>query len=71
MPRCHRVLLAEKKILQNFLVRHRANYRKLYALAAGAAGVQLLALAPPAEAEIVYTGAHQAIGRNQTLFASM
>lgn len=29
-----------------------------YALAAGAAGVGLLALAPPAEAEIIYTSAH-------------
>jgi hypothetical protein len=38
----------------------------LYALAAGAAGVQLLALAQPSEAEVVYTSAHQAIGRNQT-----
>jgi len=30
----------------------------LYALAAGAAGVSLLALAPPAAAEVVYTPAH-------------
>jgi hypothetical protein len=37
----------------------------LYALAAGAAGVQLLALAQPSEAEVVYTSAHVVIGRNQ------
>jgi hypothetical protein len=37
----------------------------LYALAAGAAGVEWLALANPAEAEVVYTPAHQVIGRNQ------
>jgi hypothetical protein len=38
----------------------------LYALAASAAGVQFLALTPTAGAEIIYTSAHQAIGRNQT-----
>jgi hypothetical protein len=32
-----------------------------YALAAGAAGVGLLALAPPAEAKIIYTPAHRVI----------
>jgi hypothetical protein len=37
----------------------------LYALAAGAAGVPLLALAQPSEAEVVYTSAHKVIGRNQ------
>jgi hypothetical protein len=37
----------------------------LYAIAAGAAGVQLLALAQPSEAEVVYTGAHVVLGRNQ------
>ena len=37
----------------------------LYAMAAGAAGVQILALTPPSEAEIVYTAAHVVIGRNQ------
>jgi hypothetical protein len=36
-----------------------------YALAAGAFGVSVLALAPPADAEIVYTQIHQAIGRSQ------
>ena len=35
-----------------------------YALAAGAAGVGVLALAQPAEAKIVYTAAHHVIGRN-------
>jgi hypothetical protein len=33
-----------------------------YALAAGAAGVSLLALAPPAEAKVVFTPAHVVIG---------
>lgn len=36
----------------------------LYALAASAAGVGLLALAPPCEARIIYTKAHQVIGTN-------
>lgn len=35
-----------------------------YVLAAGVAGVTMLALAPPAEAEIVYTPANVIIGRN-------
>src|SRR5271167_317755 len=35
----------------------------MYALAAGAAGVSVLALARPAEAKIVYTPAHIGIGR--------
>jgi hypothetical protein len=38
-----------------------------YALAAGAAGVSLLALAQPSEAEIVYTPANQTIGHNGSL----
>jgi hypothetical protein len=38
----------------------------IYALAAGAAGVGLVALSQPAEAKVVYTGAHQLIGRNQS-----
>jgi hypothetical protein len=38
----------------------------LYTIAAGAAGVSLLALAPPAEAEIVYTKANQQVGANGT-----
>lgn len=36
----------------------------MYALAASAAGVSLLALAQPAEAKIVYTKTHKAIGSN-------
>jgi len=36
----------------------------LYALAATAAGVSLLALAEPSEAKIIYTKAHQVIGTN-------
>jgi hypothetical protein len=34
----------------------------MYALAASAAGVSLLALTPPAEAKIIYTPAHRVIG---------
>jgi hypothetical protein len=37
----------------------------LYALTAGAAGVQLLALAPASEAEIVYTPVNVMLARNQ------
>jgi hypothetical protein len=37
----------------------------LYALAAAAAGVSALALPTPAEAEVVYTPAHQVVGRGQ------
>ena len=36
-----------------------------YALAASAAGVGTLALAPPAEAKIIYTPTHVVIGRNR------
>lgn len=36
----------------------------MYALAAGAAGVGILALAQPAQAKVVYTPAHQVIGAN-------
>jgi hypothetical protein len=42
-------------------VHHQLN---MYALAASAAGVGMLALAPPADAKIVYTKAHQVIGFN-------
>jgi len=42
-------------------LRHNLN---MYALAASAAGVGLLALAQPSEAKIVYTKAHQVIGSN-------
>jgi hypothetical protein len=38
-----------------------------YALAASATGVTLLALAPPSDAEVVYTPADQTIGRNSSL----
>ncbi len=38
-----------------------------YALAASAAGVSLLALAQPSEAEIVYTPAHKSITPNHTI----
>ena len=40
-------------------VHHRLN---MYSLAASAAGVSLLALAPPSEAEIIYTKAHVVLG---------
>jgi hypothetical protein len=40
----------------------------MYALAAGAAGVGLLTLTPPAEAKIVYTPAHQKLPINQDFF---
>lgn len=36
----------------------------MYSLAASAAGVSLLALAPPSQAKIVYTKTHQVIGSN-------
>jgi hypothetical protein len=36
----------------------------MYALAASAAGVGLLALSPPSEAKIIYTKTHQVIGAN-------
>src|ERR1039458_9779518 len=42
------------------------NSLALYALAAGATGVGVLALAQPAEGEVVYTPAHEVIGRNQS-----
>jgi hypothetical protein len=39
----------------------------MYALAASAAGVSVLALAPPAEGKIIYTKANKHIGVNQTV----
>ncbi len=39
----------------------------MYALAASAAGVGILAVSPPAEAKIVYTPAHRVIGVGQTI----
>ena len=38
----------------------------MYALAAGAAGVGVLALTPPSEAKVIYTPAHIVIGAGQT-----
>lgn len=40
------------------------NRLNAYAIAAGAAGVSLLALAPAADAEIIYTPAHAIVSRN-------
>jgi hypothetical protein len=48
-------------ILSNTLQRNLS----LYAFAAGAAGVQLLALAPAADAEVVYTPANITLGRHK------
>ncbi len=45
-------------------IRHQVN---LYALAASAAGVGILALAEPAEAEVVYTPSHVPIAPNRTV----
>jgi hypothetical protein len=39
----------------------------LYSIAASAAGVSLIALAPPAEGEVVFTSTHQIIDRRQDL----
>lgn len=44
------------------------DYRlSMYAMAASAAGVGMLALAPPVEGKIIYTKANKSIGSNQTL----
>jgi hypothetical protein len=43
----------------------------MYALAAGAAGVSLLALSQPADAKIVYTATHKNIGANQKLLIDL
>jgi hypothetical protein len=43
-------------------VRHQLN---MYALAATAAGVSMLALTPPSEAKVVYTKAHIVLHRRQ------
>jgi hypothetical protein len=43
----------------------------MYALAAGAAGVGLLALAQPAQTEIVYTPAHKKLHLNQDFFLDL
>jgi len=42
-----------------------------YALAAGAAGVAMLALAPPSEAKIVYTPAHQKLPLGKDFFLDL
>lgn len=42
-----------------------------YALAAGAAGVSVLALAPPSAGQIVYTPAHEILERNGTLLIDL
>jgi hypothetical protein len=42
-----------------------------YALAAGAAGVSMLALAEPTEAQIVYTPAHEMIGKNEKMLIDL
>jgi hypothetical protein len=43
----------------------------MYAIAAGAAGVGVLALAQPSEAEVVYTPAHAALARHGHLFLDL
>jgi nicotinic acid phosphoribosyltransferase len=45
--------------ISNHQLQHRLN---LYALAAGAAGVSMIALATPSEAEVIYTPAHATLG---------
>jgi hypothetical protein len=45
--------------ISNHQLQHRLN---LYALAAGAAGVSMIALATPSEAEVIYTPAHASLG---------
>jgi hypothetical protein len=43
----------------------------LYALAAGAAGVSVLALSQPTDAQIVYTPANERIGRNEQILIDL
>jgi hypothetical protein len=43
----------------------------MYALSATAAGVGALALAPPAEAKVIYTPVHHVIGRNERYKVSL
>jgi hypothetical protein len=43
------------------------HHLNMYALAAGAAGAGMFALAQPAHAKIIYTPAHRPIGPNQTI----
>jgi hypothetical protein len=49
-------------------VQHRLN---MYALAASAAGVGMLALTPPAGAEIIYKSVHVPIGRSHRVFLDL
>jgi hypothetical protein len=42
---------------------------RMYALAAGAAGVSVLALTQPSEAKIVYTSAHKKLQINRISFS--
>jgi hypothetical protein len=49
-------------------VHHRLN---MYALAAGAAGVGVLALAQPAESKIVYTSAHRNLPLDKTFYLDL
>ena len=44
---------------------------RMYALAAGAAGVSVLALTQPSEAKIVYTSAHKRLPINQNFFLDL
>jgi hypothetical protein len=43
----------------------------MYAMAASAAGVSLLALAPPSEAEIIYTKAHVVLGARSDMYYAL
>ena len=57
MPRSSRPTRTPANLSES--IHHQLN---MYALAAGAAGVGVLALAQPVEAKIVYTPAHRVIG---------
>jgi hypothetical protein len=52
---------------KSFSVRDFDHQLSMYALAASAAGVGVLALAPPAQGKIIYTKANKSIGSNSTL----
>jgi hypothetical protein len=47
------------------------HHLKMYALAAGAAGVGMLALGQAAQAKIIYSKTHHVIGRNGTLMLDL
>jgi hypothetical protein len=54
-----------RRLKRNAPIPESLNYRlNLYALAAGAAGVSLFAMAQPAEAEVIFVQTHAIIGRN-------